>query len=870
MRKKVFLLVTGLCLSTTAYSQVGINNTSPRATMDVTAKNTDGSTSEGIICPRLTGEVLHTANLNNVYGANQDGTIAFVTSPPSVANRVGQTIDIDARGYYYYDFPENKWIKMLYASKAAVIDALNCGGFSLSGNLTSGLPASNVIATIPYTGGNGGTYFSQSVGSTSVTGLTASFSSGTLANGSGNLSYSISGTPSSSGTASFPISFGGQSCNLSIPVGNAASLCGAFIAPGVYKEFMCHNLGADTSADPFTPAAAIHGAKYHWGYKPANPLVSDSRYYTQADDQANSGTITGWNTTALSDGSWQDAVKTANDPCPSGYRLPTLTEWTGVIANNAVTRTGTWSNSPTNYTVAIKLGTALLLPTTGYRNTTNGTLNTRGSIGNYWSSTEVTSSTSAKNLSFNSTNINTYSNSRTFGFSVRCIKDDAGSPTPSVATLDCVGGTTTGSVTSGLPASGVSRTVLYTGGNGVAYTAQTVNSAGVTGLTANLAAGTLANGGGTLTYTITGTPSAAGTASFAISLGGQSCTFTIPVGAALAAGSGSFSGKTCFDVAMVNDGGDCGTLSSRASTKADFSQAATNTQTYTFTPSAAVSNVRFVYLNSNGQVISSISGGNSGNNITGAVNCTVSYNTGLNALASGLSKTNALTASIIVIYNDNATNTGTDKQLTLTVNVQDCSCCGAYVAPGAWKEFMCQNLGADTSVDPFTPSALIHGAKYQWGATTGMAGRYYSQADDQVNPDPISGWTYTVVLPDDSWKDGIKTTNDPCPLGYRVPTQVQWQGVINNNTVTRTGSWATSSTNYTTAIKFGTGLLLPAAGNRDAIAGVLNSRGSYGYYWSSTGYTSTSIGRYMYFASNTASIDGVNRANGYSVRCIKE
>ena len=68
--------------------------------------------------------------------------------------------------------------------------------------------------------------------------------------------------------------------------------------------------------------------------------------------------------------------------------------------------------------------------------------------------------------------------------------------------------------------------ISYTGGNGGTHNGQTVTSTGVTGLTAILSAGTFANGNGTLTYTITGTPSAPGTASFAINIGGQSCTLT--------------------------------------------------------------------------------------------------------------------------------------------------------------------------------------------------------------------------------------------------------------------------------------------------------------------------------------------------------
>ena len=118
---------------------------------------------------------------------------------------------------------------------------------------------------------------------------------------------------------------------------------------------------------------------------------------------------------------------------------------------------------------------------------------------------------------------------RAYGFTVRCIKDASAIPA-AVGALNCVGATTTGTLTNGTAASGVYTTISYTGGNGGSYAAQTISSTGVLGLTATLSAGTLANGAGSLTYTITGTPTSSGTASFAISLGGQSCTFTINVG----------------------------------------------------------------------------------------------------------------------------------------------------------------------------------------------------------------------------------------------------------------------------------------------------------------------------------------------------
>jgi len=93
-----------------------------------------------------------------------------------------------------------------------------------------------------------------------------------------------------------------------------------------------------------------------------------------------------------------------------------------------------------------------------------------------------------------------------------------------IAALSCGTATHNGTLTSGYGASSVSSVVSYTGGNGGTYDGQTLNSTGVTGLTATLTAGTLASGGGSLTYTIEGTPGSIGTASFDLNIGGQSCT----------------------------------------------------------------------------------------------------------------------------------------------------------------------------------------------------------------------------------------------------------------------------------------------------------------------------------------------------------
>lgn len=201
--------------------------------------------------------------------------------------------------------------------------------------------------------------------------------------------------------------------------------CGAYIGPntnpGNYREFMCHNLGADTNADPFTPAAAVHGAKYQWGAQTGET----GRYYDQSSDQSNSGAIAGWNTSPKPDGSWSDTSKTINDPCPNGYRVPTSAQWQAVINNNNVERVGSWNNDG-NYTTALYFRNlsnvrTLMLPAAGSRYYTDGALVNRGIYGLYWSSSEAKSI--ASYLGFGSSSVDVNNTSRAYGFSVRCVAE---------------------------------------------------------------------------------------------------------------------------------------------------------------------------------------------------------------------------------------------------------------------------------------------------------------------------------------------------------------------------------------------------------------------------------------------------------------
>jgi uncharacterized protein (TIGR02145 family) len=238
----------------------------------------------------------------------------------------------------------------------------------------------------------------------------------------------ISGTPTAAGTYNYSIPVtggcGSASATGTITVTAAgAANCGAYIAPGVWKAFMCHNLGADQSADPFTASWRLNGDYYQWG----RATVAAAGPTGPSSGEANAGSITGWNTTAAANGAWSDATKTANDPCPTGFRVPTLAQWDAVLNNNLNTSSyvGTnWASSSTNYTTGLRIGSGtsgLFLPAAGYRYNSNGTLIYRGDNGIYWSSTE--NGSNAWSLYFSNGYANTDSNTRTYGMSVRCVAE---------------------------------------------------------------------------------------------------------------------------------------------------------------------------------------------------------------------------------------------------------------------------------------------------------------------------------------------------------------------------------------------------------------------------------------------------------------
>lgn len=105
------LLTLSLLISTGfAFSQVGINTTEPKATFDVNAKETNATTAEGIIAPRLSGDEITEKDAK--YSSDQTGTLIYATSAATVPST--KTINITAAGYYYFD--GSKWNRFTNAS----------------------------------------------------------------------------------------------------------------------------------------------------------------------------------------------------------------------------------------------------------------------------------------------------------------------------------------------------------------------------------------------------------------------------------------------------------------------------------------------------------------------------------------------------------------------------------------------------------------------------------------------------------------------------------------------------------------------------------------------------------------------------------
>jgi len=201
--------------------------------------------------------------------------------------------------------------------------------------------------------------------------------------------------------------------------------------------------------------------------------------------------------------------------------------------------------------------------------------------------------------------------------------------------------------------------------------------------------------------------------------------------------------------------------------------------------------------------------------------------------------------------------------------------------------FQAYNLGANTNLDPNTYVSNgdavdydIKGYLYQWGRPSDGHQRRSSTAVSGTSSSDIPGNANFLYVSTD-WRNpqndalwGVsKTANDPCPAGYRVPTQTEWASIFSGGTTSGAPGTATNNTWTWTGngYKVGTALYLPAAGYRSYYGGTSNNVGSLGYYWSSTVYGTIAYCMYINSGGVYPSDNNSNyRAYGFSVRCVKQ
>ena len=175
---------------------------------------------------------------------------------------------------------------------------------------------------------------------------------------------------------------------------------------------MDRNLGATQVATSTTDAAS-YGDLYQWGRgADGHQLRSSSTTGTQSsiDQPGNALFIvrgSDWRTSTY-DNLWQ-GVNGINNPCPSGYRLPTSPELEAERFS--------WSSNNASGAIA----SPLKLPMAGFRSGTNGVLNNVGTGGHFWSS--GVGGTNSSNLDFSSSSAGMSYSYRAFGAAVRCIKN---------------------------------------------------------------------------------------------------------------------------------------------------------------------------------------------------------------------------------------------------------------------------------------------------------------------------------------------------------------------------------------------------------------------------------------------------------------
>jgi len=127
--------------------------------------------------------------------------------------------------------------------------------------------------------------------------------------------------------------------------------------------------------------------------------------------------------------------------------------------------------------------------------------------------------------------------------------------------------------------------------------------------------------------------------------------------------------------------------------------------------------------------------------------------------------------------------------------------------------------------------------------------------DEKFITEPNNPQDWLVPQDNTLWQ-GLNGTNNPCPVGFRIPTIIELEA--------ERLSWASSDRAgaYDSPLKF-------AVGGFRATTGNILTVGANTYNWSSTVIGTESY--YLFSTNSTAgTYDDASRANGMGIRCIKD